>query len=177
MSIIDDFSRMVWVYALKSKDKTFETFKTWKTMIENQKDRKIKIIRTDNGLEFCNKEFAHLCKQDDILRHLSVPGNPKQNGLAERMNRILLERVRCMIIHARLSKSFWGEAISTTTYVINRSPSAAIGFKTPYEMWTGQKPNVDHIRVFGCIAYAHSKQGKLDPRAIRVLVYRIPERS
>ena len=107
-------------------------------MIENQKGSKIKIIRTDNGLEFCNKEFAHLCNQDGILRHLSVPGNPKQNGLPERMNRTLLERVRCMIIHARLSKSFQGEAISMATYVINRSPSRTIGFKTPYEMWTGQ---------------------------------------
>jgi len=144
-------------------------------MIENQKGSKIKIIRIDNGLEFCNKEFAHLCKQDGILRHLLVPGNPKQKGLAERMNRTLLERVRCMIIHARLSKSFWGEALSTITYVIKRSPSVAIGFKTPYEMWIGHKPNIDHIKVFGCIAYAHSKQGKLDPRAIGCLFIGHPE--
>jgi len=144
-------------------------------MIENQKDSKIKIIRTDNGLEFCNKEFTQLCNQNGILRHLSVPGNPKQNGLPKRMNRTLLERVRCMIIHARLSKSFWAKAVSTAAYVINRSPSAAIGFKTPYEMWTDHKPNIDHVRVFGCIACAHIKQGKLDPRAIRCLFIGYPD--
>jgi len=81
-----------------------------------------------------------------------------------------------MIIRARLSKSFWGEAISATTYVISKSPSVAIRFKTPYEMWIGHKPNVDHIKVFGCIAYFHSKQGKLDPRAIRCLFIGYPNK-
>ena len=55
------------------------------------------IIRTDNGIEFCNREFNQMCKDSGIVRHLTTPGNPKQNGLAERMNRTLLERVRCML--------------------------------------------------------------------------------
>jgi len=93
---------MVWVYVLKSRDHTFEAFKSWKTMVENQEDNKIKIIRTDNGLEFYNNEFSHLCKENRILRHLTAPSNPKQNDLAERMNRTLLERVRCMIFHTKL---------------------------------------------------------------------------
>lgn len=53
---------------------------------------KIKVITTDNGLEFCNKEFSQMCKEDGILRHLTVPGNPKQNGLTEKMNRTFLEK-------------------------------------------------------------------------------------
>lgn len=113
---------MVWIFVLKTKEHTFEAFKTWKTMIENQKGRKIKTIRTDNGLEFCNKEFSDLCKGTGIVRHLTIPGNPRQNGLAERMNRTLLERVRCMLFHANLSKAFWGEAVNTVAYVLNRSP-------------------------------------------------------
>ena len=136
---------------------------------------KIKIIRTDNGLEFCNKEFAQMCKESGILRHLTVPGNPKQNSLTERMNKTLLERVRCMLIHIRLSKSFWGEAVTTAAYVINRSPSAAIGFKTRYEMSHGHKPSLEHLRVFGCIAYTHVKQGKLEPRAKRCLFIGYPK--
>ena len=72
-----------------------------------------------------------MCQDSGILRHLTAPGNPKQNGLAKRMNRTLLERVRCMLFHANLPKSFWGEAISTAAHVINRSSYAAIDFKIP----------------------------------------------
>ena len=128
LSIIDDYSRMVWVFVLKTKDNTFDAFKTWKIMIENQKGERLKVIRTDNGLEFCNKEFTQLCNESGILRHLTAHGNPNQNGLAERMNRTLLERVRCMLFHARLSKAFWGEAVVTAAYLINRSPSSALGY-------------------------------------------------
>jgi len=131
LSIIDDFSRMLWVYVLKSKDNTFETFRAWKTMVENQKGRKIKTIRTDNRLEFCNKDFNQMCKDGGIMRHLIAPGNPRQNGVAEKMNRILLERVRCMLSYAHLPKIFLGEVIITATHVINRSPSTAINFLTP----------------------------------------------
>ena len=126
---------------------------------------KLKVIKTDNGLEFCNKEFTQLCKENGILKHLTAPGNPKQNGLVKHMNKTLLERVRCMLFHTRLPKAFWGEAVATTSYVINQSSSSAIGFKTPCEMWNNHKPNLYHLRVFGCIAYAHVKQGKLEPGA------------
>ena len=71
---------MVWVFVLKSKDNNFDVFKTWKTMIENQKGVKLKVIRTYNGLEFCNKEFTQLCKESGILRHITAPGSPKQMG-------------------------------------------------------------------------------------------------
>jgi len=79
-----------------------------------------------------------------------------------------------MLFHARLPKVFWREAASTAVYVINRSPSAAIGFKTPYEMWNNHKPSLDHLKVFGCIAYAHEKQGKLEPRAKRCIFIGYP---
>jgi len=125
-------------------------------------------------LEFCNKEFTQLCNENSILRHLTAPGNPKQNGLAKKMNRTLLERVRCMICYARLPKSFWKEAIATEAYVINRSPSAAVGFKTPYEMWSSHKLSLDHLRVFGYLAYNHVKQGKLEPRTKRCLFIGYP---
>lgn len=143
-------------------------------MIENEKDGKIKIIRIDNGLKFCNNEFTYLCKENEILRHLTFPSNPKQNDLVERMNMILIERVRCMIFLAKLPKSFCGEVVAIAVYVINRSPSAAIGFKIPYEMWSGYKPSLYHLRVFGCLAYAHVKQGKLEPEANRCLFIGCP---
>jgi len=165
---------MVWIYVLKTKEHTFEAFKTLKTIIENPRGRKIKTIRTNNNLEFSNKEFTDLCKESGIVQHLTALGNPRQNGLVERMNRTLLERVRCMLFHANLSKAFWGEAGNTAAYVLNRSPLAAIEFKTSYEKWTCHKPSLKHLRVFGCIVYAHVKQGKLEPRAHKCIFIGCP---
>lgn len=91
------------------------------------------------------------------------------------MNRTLLERVRCMLLTAGMSSKFWGEACKTAAYIINRSPSTAIEFKCPREMWTGKKPEkMSHLRVFGC-AWAHVKQDKLKPRALNCLFLGYPE--
>ena len=86
---------------------------------------------TDNGLEYCSKEFKDFCKSKGIARHRTVTYTPQQNGLAERINRTLIERVRCMLLNASLFKGFWAEAVTTAAYLINRSPSSALGFKTP----------------------------------------------
>ena len=135
LSMIDDFSRMVWVYPIRSKDQAFDRFKAWKTLIETQTNRKVRKVRIDNGLEFCNKQFDDLCEKSGIQRHKTVRHTPQQNGLAERMNRTLMERVRCMLFHSRLPKTLWAEALCTACYLINRCPSTAIELKTPYEVW------------------------------------------
>ncbi|CAM8944159.1 unnamed protein product [Rhodiola kirilowii] len=134
LSLIDQFSRKVWVCLLKTKEEAFDSFKNWKTMVENQTDLKLKCLRTDNGLEFCNKAFNEFCTESGIKRHLTVPYTPQQNGTAERMNRTLLEKARCMLISAGLKPSMWGEAVITASYLINRSPCSALDFKTPQEM-------------------------------------------
>ncbi|KAH9657209.1 hypothetical protein KPL70_022963 [Citrus sinensis] len=134
LSLIDDHSRMVWVYVLKNKDEVFEQFKNWKTLIETQTNRKVKKLRTDNGLEFCNKRFEEFCSKHGIMRHGTVRYTPQQNGLAERMNRTLVDKVRCMLIHSKLPMSLWAEALSTACHIVNRSPSTGINFKTPYEL-------------------------------------------
>ena len=143
--------------------------------MENQTGKKIKRLRTDNGLEFCNTEFDKFCAKYGIARHKTVRYTPQQNGLAERMNRTLLERVRCMLTNAGLSKAFWGEAVVTAAYLINRSPSSAIGFMTPEQKWSGSTPKYDHLRVFGCPAFVHIKQGKLEPRALKGIFIGYPE--
>ena len=106
LTFIDDYSRKVWVYFLKRKSDVFVTFKQWKALIEKQTGKKIKRLRTDNGLEFCSGEFNEFCKNEGIARHCTVRHTPQQNGVAERMNRTLLERARCMLSHAGLSKDF-----------------------------------------------------------------------
>ena len=92
LTIIDDYSRKVWVFFLKSKDAAFGEFKDWKTMIEKQTGKQVKRLRTDNGLEFVKDEFTSFCKKFGIVRHRTCAGRPQQNGVAERMNRTLLEK-------------------------------------------------------------------------------------
>ncbi|GKD93873.1 retrovirus-related pol polyprotein from transposon TNT 1-94 [Tanacetum coccineum] len=104
LNIIDDFSCKVWVFFLKHKDEVFPTFKEWKVLIGNQTGKMIKKLRTDNGLEFCGENFNALCQKYGIARHHTLVRTPQQNGVAERMNRAIMEKVRCMLSHANLDK-------------------------------------------------------------------------
>lgn len=175
MTIIDDYSRRVWIYTLKYKYEALDRFKKWLLLVENQTNRKLKKLRTDNGLEFCSKEFNNFCSDRGIARHHTVPYTPQQNGLAKRMNRTILERVRCVLLYSGVPKSFWAEAATTVCYLINKSPSVPLNFLTPLEKWTGHSPQLNNLKVFGCAAYAHVKQGKLDPRALKCIFFGYPE--
>ncbi|KAG8498939.1 hypothetical protein CXB51_005359 [Gossypium anomalum] len=152
LTFIDDFSRKVWAFFLKQKSDVFSAFKSWKIMIEKQTGKQIKYLHTDNGLEFCSDEFNRLCKSEGIVRHLTVRHTPQQNGVAERMNRTIMEKVRCMLSNSNLPKSFWAEAASTACFLINRSPSVAIKKKTPQEVWSGNPANYFDLKIFGCPA-------------------------
>ncbi|KAG9450470.1 hypothetical protein H6P81_010435 [Aristolochia fimbriata] len=133
-------------------------------MIEKQTGRQIKRLRTDNGLEFSSGEFNKFCKDEGIVRHHTVRHTPQQNGVAERMNRNLLERARCMLSNAGLGKDFWAEATSMACYLVNLSPSTTIEYKTPKEVWSGTPADYSDLKVFGCTAYMHVNEGKLEPR-------------
>lgn len=114
-------------------------------------------LRTDNGLELCNKDFDNFCTKHGIVRHKIVRHTPHQNGLAEIMNRTLINKVRCILIHSKLPMNLWAEALDTACYLVKRSPSSAIDFKTSYELWSGKPADYSHIRIFDCPAYAHVK--------------------
>ncbi|OMO73383.1 Integrase, catalytic core [Corchorus capsularis] len=169
VTFIDDYSRKVWVYFLKTKDEVFDRFKEWKIMIEKRTSRQIKTLRTDNGLEFCGQGFNEFCKKEGIVRHHTVRRTPQQNGVAERMNQTVLQRARCMRLNAGLSKKFWAEAVNIAAYLANRSPSTAIDLKTPQEVWYDKPSDYSALRIFGCPAYVHVNDGKLEPRAIKCI--------
>ncbi|XP_073126397.1 uncharacterized protein [Henckelia pumila] len=114
-----------------TKDEAYDKFREWLLAVENKSDRIVKHLRTDNGLEYLSDKFVKLCKEKGITRHRTVTGTPQQNDLAERMNRTLLERVRCMLINASLSKSFWGEALSTACYLDSQ---ISVNDKLPIEV-------------------------------------------
>ncbi|KAL0424733.1 UNVERIFIED_CONTAM: Retrovirus-related Pol polyprotein from transposon TNT 1-94 [Sesamum radiatum] len=175
LSIIDNFSRKVFVFLMKHKSDVFEKFRKWKILVENQTGKKLKVLRTDNGLEFCNQSFSNLCDECGIKRHKTNPYTPQQNGVAERMNRTLLEKVRCMLISSGLPKSFWGEALVTAAYLINRSPSVPLNGKIPESVWTGHAVDISSLRVFGCSAFVHQSVDKLAPRSQKCVFIGYPD--
>ena len=140
----------------------------WKSLVEKSSGYKVKRLRTDNGGEYTSIEFESYLKKEGIEHQYTIPKTPEQNGVAERMNRTLVETVRTMLADSKLPHSFWAEALSTAAYLINRSPTKTLSDKTPFEAWYGKKPNVNHLRVFGCSAYIHvpkDERKKLDPKA------------
>ena len=148
ITFIDDYSRKVYVYFLKNKMDIKSVFEKFKIEVENELEKKIKILRSDNGKEYCNKELSNFLAASGIKHQTSTPYTPEQNGLAERMNRTLVERARCMLFEAKLQKSFWAEAVATAAYIINRSPSRVLAEVTPCEKWSGKKPNISHLKIW-----------------------------
>ena len=175
ITFIDDYSMKLWVYILKHKSEALDKFKEWTALMENQIGRKVKRLRTDNGLEYCSNEFDEFCRKMGIARHKTVRNTPQQNGLAERMNRTLIEKLRCMLLSSNLSKHFWPEAVVTAAYLINRSLTSALEFRTPQEAWSGKPLDLSNLKVFGCPAYAHIRQGKLEPRVVKGYFIGYPE--
>ncbi|GKD17560.1 retrovirus-related pol polyprotein from transposon TNT 1-94 [Tanacetum coccineum] len=153
----------------------FEKFKEWKQLVENQTGRTVKKMRMDNCLKFCNQEFKQLCIESGIARHLIVARSLQQNGLTKRMNKTLMDKVRCLLIQSGLPKTFWAEATCTTAYLIDRSPLTAIEKKTHMEMWSRHPSDYGMLRTFGCVAYSHVKQGKLEPKAVKCVLLWYPE--
>ena len=168
LTLIDDKTRYTWVYILKRKDQVFKQFLEWKALAENSTGQKLKVLRSDNGGEYTSKEFESYLRQEGIRHELTTPKCPEQNGVAERMNRTIVETARCMLAEAKLPRSFWAEAVSTAVYLRNRSPTSAVKGMTPYQSLTGEKPEVNLLIVFGCLAYAHipkDERQKFDPKA------------
>ena len=104
---IENYSRKVWIKFLKSKDEAFQSFKEWKQLVENQTGKLVKCLRTDNGLEFCNKAFDNLCKSSRIKRQKTCAYTPQQNEVAERMNITIMSKVRSMLAETGFRKLFW----------------------------------------------------------------------
>ncbi|KAA0033501.1 Retrovirus-related Pol polyprotein from transposon TNT 1-94 [Cucumis melo var. makuwa] len=108
-------------------------------------------------------------------RHRTVAYTPQQNGVAERMNRTLRERVRCMISKAKILENFWVEALATATYTVNRSPCVFIDMKTPEERWTEDTPKLSNLKPFGCTTYVYIKQSKIEPKALKCMFIGHPD--
>jgi hypothetical protein len=121
LTFVDDHSRKTWVYTLKSKSGVLSAFKKFKASVESETGKKLKCIRTDHGGDYLRKLEAY-CRENWIRYQRS----PRWNVVAERMNKVLVERVKCLLSQAELPESFWGEALSTNVHVLNLSPCMSL---------------------------------------------------
>jgi hypothetical protein len=166
LTFIDDYSRKTWIYFLKAKSEVFAQFQEFRALVENQSGKRIKVLRSDNGGEYSSRQFVDFCAQHGIRRQMTVPYNPQQNGVAERKNRAITGATRSMLHDQSLPLYLWAEACATAVYLQNRSPHRILGKMTPEEAFTGRRPDVEHIRIFGCSTFSHvpsERRTKLDP--------------
>ena len=121
----------------------------------------MKALRSDNGGEFISGEFKEFCSAEGIRRELIAPHNPQQNGVANWKNRTIVGAARVMLHDQGLPIHMWAEACNTAVYVQNRCPHRILGMSTPKEGFSGKKPDISHLRIFGSLAYIHVTK---DPR-------------
>lgn len=167
VTFIDNFTHMTVTYLLSRKSEVFEKFKTYHSMATTHFNVKMECLRSDSGGEYLSYQFTVYVREHGIRHECNVPYNPELNGVAERMNRTIMGKARTMLVESDLPKNMWSEAVMAATYLINRSPTTVLKNKTPFEMWSGMKPDISRLRVFGSRVFAHipkEKRHKLDDR-------------
>ena len=166
VSFTDDYSRYTNVYFLHTKDETFDSYQAYEAWLSTQHNAKIKCLRSDRGGEYLSDEFMKHLKKAGTMRKLTVHDTPEHNGVAERLNRTILEKVRAMLHDSDLPKFLWAEAARHAVYLKNRTWTRTIGDATPYELLNGHKPNLGNIHPWGCKVRVHDAgNSKLEGRS------------
>ena len=148
----------VWLYLLPEKTLVSQQLKDFIALIERQYSKKIKVLWSDKGTEFmCLTQFF---KEHGILHETSCVSWYIEN-------RHILNISRALRFQANLPIEFWGECVLTAAHLINRTPFPLLNNKTPFEVLHGEAPAMSHLRVLGCLAYAHNKNTKGDKFASR----------
>lgn len=151
----DDASGFREVYFLKHKSNVYECFQKYERMVVNKFNQTKKVLRSDNGGEYLNKEMQNYILKRGIILETTASYTPEQNGMSERDNRTIVERTRT-ILHAKdLSLALWAKALNTSVYTLNRTESSKNPGITPYEIWIDKKLNLNRMRIFGSEDFVH----------------------
>ena len=154
-------------------------FKRYSTLVENQLNTKIKSLRTNRDCEYLSDLFKEYCDENSIVRQLTIPYTLQQNGVVERRNRILLDMVRPMMAQIKLPIIFWGVALFSVAYILNRVPFKSVP-STLYEVWKGATPDLNVMRPWGCATYVHNvshEYGKFGLKGKKCIFIRYSESS
>lgn len=150
---MDDYSRWLTIYTIKHKYEAVESLKDFISRSERKLNRKVINIRSDNGLEFVNKELNAYFSKLGINHERTNVASPEMNGVAEKINGDSMSIVRTLLIASKLKSGFWGEALMYYAHVRNRMPHSTDKKKTPFEKWFGWKPNISYFRTFGSLCF------------------------
>ena len=161
MVIVDDYSRFTWVYFFKSKSETQQAVIDFSNEVQRQHNVPILAIRHDNDSEYKNYTLNEFLSEEEIPHQYSAAYTPQQNGVAERKNQTLMNMARFMLAEFKSPLYLWAEAISTACHSSNRLFFRVGKKETPYEMLTGNKPNISYYRVFGCKCFYKIKGVRL----------------
>lgn len=168
LSLVDDCTRVSWVYIKESRKSELVqgTLETWLRQVERETGKMLLVIRADNAREFL--ALSPWAMEKGIQLEFIEAHTPPQNGVAERFNRFILEVTRALLMDSGVSRKYWKYAVVTANYLRNRTTSVRdSGGKTPYELWYGHKPDLAHLRVWGCrVLYHHKPESKLESRVM-----------
>ena len=166
LTIVDDHSKFTWLYLMKSKAETHIHLINFVSMIKTQFQKTIKIIRTDNGLEF---NMTDIFKTEAIIHQTSCIETPEQNGLVERKHQHIMNVTRALLFQSNLSQNFWNFVVLYVVNLINCLPTPFLKDSTPFEILYGNAFDMRQLHVFGCLCYVSTisaNRTKLDPRAL-----------
>jgi hypothetical protein len=170
--LVDDKSHFMWLKVLARKNQAAAVIKEFQARAEVESGKKLGVLRTDRGDEFTSIEFAEYCASEGVRRQLNAPYSPQQNGVVERRNGTVVATTRSMLKAKGLPGWFWGEAVNTAVYILNRCPTKSVTGMTPFEAWYGKKPAIHHLKTFGCVVYVKNTTphlNKLDDRGRKMI--------
>lgn len=167
-TFIDDHSKYVITYLMKSKAQTFNCFKLFLSVFELKHQHKIIQLRSDNGGEYMSNDFLSYLTSHGILHEPGPPHSPELNGVAERFNRVIGERVRCALLSAKTPKVFWADALRHVSFALNSIPCTTPGgFSSPNEILELPLVDIHHLHPFGCLTWykvPEANRKKLDAK-------------
>ncbi len=154
------------IYLLTNKSDAFEAYKSFVAWVETQIKTRIKVLHSDRGGEYLSEEFNLFLEEKGMERKLTVHDTPEENGVAEQLNRMLVERVRVMLIASQLPTRLWGECLMHAAWIKNHTWTRALPpGVTPYELLTGNMPELEDIPEWGAVVWVHNMaDGKLGDR-------------
>lgn len=164
----DDFSHFRTVYFLKTKDEAVAKLDIFLKLVENQFERRVKTLRSDNGLEIKNKGTRKLLEQLGVFHTFTNAYTPEQNGRIEREMRTVVEAARSAIHANGLNETLWAEAVNYAVFTINQTGTSSVPGKSPAELWFGRKMDVSKMKIFGCecfILKPDHKRNKFDKKS------------
>lgn len=159
VTFTDDKTRLTYLHLLRQKSETFDAYKQFEAWCDRQLAVKIKVLHSDRGGEYLGKEFVLYLKTSGTTQRLTTHDTPQHNGVAERLNRTLLEKVRAMLHESALPKFLWGEAVRHAVWLKNRTPTKALDGLTPYEAAMGKKPDLRNLRTWGSRVWVRTESG------------------